>query len=226
MPSYGVAANLIGQSAVYDPFGTTNTNQAGCISYRQGQLSVQNQTNHVYLYHQLASDFSLTGVEKLSTRSSTPATASYLSGVSSPSQPIVVCAMAPYNNSAWSAMPRRIPVCNSIDQLVIAVFIQSDLAQTNRPIMTIEEESMTHPWSRGRMRRTTRPGYWNMFGNSINKITITGGGAFSAIYPVFQFDLMWVDSSGWKNGHIQSNVWNINIFGSKRDERMKVGTGI
>jgi hypothetical protein len=64
-----------------------------------------------------------------------------------------------------------------------------------------------------RGRRPKRYGTWAL-GNQINRFEKTGGGAYSAIAPTFETDNVWVDQSQWRNGHHQSDVWNIQLFGT------------
>lgn len=68
--------------------------------------------------------------------------------------------------------------------------------------------------SRSIRRRTSRSGYHPCFGNEIHHHAKTGGGAFSQICPHFDNDIYWTDPSAWRNGMCQSDVWNIQLFGT------------
>jgi len=63
-------------------------------------------------------------------------------------------------------------------------------------------------------KRITKNGYAAFIPGSIMHFhKKTGGGAFEFHAPHFDNDTILTDTSAWKLGHVQSEVWNINLFG-------------
>lgn len=115
--------------------------------------------------------------------------------------------LAQFNNSGWHAQPRYWPTSFDAD----GISIDHGAAAGSGVLMAIfDEDICTNGWIRGRTRRTRKPGYFNILGNSIGRFF-----ASTIQYPVFQNDLGYVDRSAWRNGMAQSDVWNINLFGGQ-----------
>jgi len=135
---------------------------------------------------------------------------------------LIYCIQIGFNNCNWIAQPRAVPQGRRIAVLSALTSGESsafdDQVNGKRPI-------------RGRMRRTTKPGFFSRFGNEINRMAVTGGGAFSAIYPVFQNDITWVDPTAWKNGMAQSDIFNMPLLTTTPavvvvPQRMMRGVGV
>lgn len=197
--------------------------QVGIIGARQSLISTGTTRNDPAIYHGgTAQTFFVNIPEKLNTRSPAGNSDNYLDSMSGPNHVLVTLSQSPFNNSWWTSYYRCVPICSD-DIDLLCVFLSTGFGQTGQAEMTLDEDIRSHNWSRGNLcrRRTRKPGYWNVAGNSICRFF-----ASTIQFPQFQNDITWNDPSAWKNGHIQSDVWNINIFGTKLDEKMKVGTGI
>lgn len=83
--------------------------------------------------------------------------------------------------------------------------------------------------ARNLSRRTTKPGYWPMFGNNIGHHSKTGGGAFTMKMPHFDNDITWQDSSVWRLGTGIAAA-NLNLFAplaaQKIYQRTLTGVGL
>lgn len=164
--------------------------------------------------------------EKRNTRSS--ASAGLYNDYVGTGNDVVEAGLAQFNPSGWIAMPRWCPMSYDDANVAVCLVVQSShtISAFNTGISVIEN-AQGHTWTRGgRMRRTRKPGFWNLMGNVINRCTTTGGSAFSAIYPQFQNDMMWVDQSAWRNGHFQGISTNPSLAGVATRQRMLMGTGM
>lgn len=123
------------------------------------------------------------------------------------------------SHSSWISQPRYFS--NMIEGLGVALVDSGGTTPTATTSMTAFEDTPMFPVKR--TRRTTRPGYFPRLGNELHQHQKTGGGAFSLLAPHFDNDITWVDSSAWCNGMNQSDVWNIQLFGTAAPPNVRVG---
>lgn len=186
---------------------------AGLIALRNTNLLITTgrQNYDVYLNSATILLNTFMTASNLNSRSPAPLTKGYFNSGGSNIQEVIMASRAGFNNSNWIATPKTIPVCvdSNNDNILCNCF-------NNTLQASFDEDVQTRKFSRNRnTRRPTRKGYWPLLGNNgINKMTITGGGAFSSIYPVFHNDTIWVNEYDWRNASNRGGAsWNANILG-------------
>lgn len=143
--------------------------------------------------------------EKGNTRSSANADAYYANGGPITARHnLVLLSFATFNNSAWSSQPRYSVSCLDTDGLIAELNTVTVTAMT---FAAFEENLESKNWVRGRMRRTTKRGYWPMMGNTLFRVVV----GTVKTQPLWQNDLTFVDRFAWRNRGTEAGV-NVNLF--------------
>ncbi len=126
---------------------------------------------------------------------------------------LVLMAMADFTHHGWITSRPNIPMMRADDTLV------GSAISSPSSIGTLDHVFSENTAEVGRRvsRRCSKTGFFCTYGNQIAHYQKTGGGAYSIKAPNFDNDITWVDSSAWRNGMSQGDVWNIQLFGIPPD---------
>ncbi len=154
--------------------------------------------------------------EKFNSRS--PASSNVYTNTTSTANPLIQAGIPSFSHQSW--IPSR-KITETDVNIGYSVGLNSSASAVALSYCIMADESNGLSY-RSIKRRTTRPGYFNRYGNEIHHHVKTGGSAFNQICPHFDNDVTWVDPSAWRNGMTQSDVWSIQSYGPQPRRRVNV----
>ncbi len=153
--------------------------------------------------------------------SRSPAIGTNLNDATGPTGRVVLLSAIEFSYQAWSTNNRTKLVAGNVAGNNESLTVLLGGAITS-DITSIYAESQS-PITRS-VRRQSRKGYCFNLGNDvICNHQKTGTGAFQMHVPHFCNDCLWVAPVAWRNGMNQSDVWNIQLFGTVATPNVRVG---